>query len=204
MSLFPDFELSERTVGLVGFGRISKMVARKLVGFEPKLIAFDPFVSAAEMNALGVAPASFETLCGESDVISVHCPLTEKTHHLFDQRAFALMKPAVLIVNTSRGPVVDEAALINVLAQGRIAGAALDVLEQEPPRGDNPLFNFPNVIITPHTAGLSASFWRDMWTLSAEAAIDMSEGWWPRSCVNPSVQLLWKLSPRVAPAVPTI
>src|SRR5258708_274865 len=110
------------------------------------------------------------------------------------------MKPAVLFVNTSRGSVVDEAALIQALAQGRIAGAALDVLEQEPPGSANPLFTFPNVIITPHTAGLSASFWHDMWTLSAESAIDLSQMRWPRSCVNRSVQPRWNLSPRVAPA----
>jgi D-3-phosphoglycerate dehydrogenase len=99
MALFPDFELSGRTVGLVGFGRIAKMVARKLAGFEPKLIAFDPFVSAEEMRALGVAPANFEAVCVESDVVSLHCPLTENTYHLFDQRAFYLMKPAVLFFN---------------------------------------------------------------------------------------------------------
>jgi D-3-phosphoglycerate dehydrogenase len=202
MALFPDFELSQRTVGLVGFGRIAKMVARKLSGFEPNLIAFDPLVSAEEMRALGVAPAAFDAVCAESDVISVHCPLTEQTCHLLDKQAFSLMKPTALFVNTSRGPVVDEAALIEALANGHIAGAALDVLEQEPPSRDNPLFSFPNVIITPHAAGFSASFWHDMWALSAEAAIDLSQGRWPRFNVNPSVQPRWKLSAQITRAVP--
>jgi D-3-phosphoglycerate dehydrogenase / 2-oxoglutarate reductase len=203
MSLFPAFELSGRTVGLVGFGRIARMVARKLAGFEPNLISFDPFVSADEMRALGVAPVSFEAVCVRSDVVSVHCPLTEKTYHLFDERAFSLMKPEVLFVNTSRGHVVDEAALIEALAKGRMAGAALDVLEKEPPRSDNPLFNFPNTIITPHVGGVSASFWHDMWELSAETAIDLAHGRWPRSCVNHWVQPRWKLSPPLVQAVST-
>ena len=194
--IFPDFQLAGRTVGLVSFGRIARAVARKLAGFEPKILAFDPFVPSEEMAKAGVQSASFEQVCRESDVVSVHCPLTSSTRHLMAEPQFRLMKRSALFINTSRGPVVDEPALIKALTEGWIAGAALDVLEQEPPSKDNPLFRLQNVVLTPHTAGFSASFWHDMWTLAVEAAIDFSRGYWPRSYVNPSVQPRFNLSPR--------
>jgi D-3-phosphoglycerate dehydrogenase / 2-oxoglutarate reductase len=194
--IFPDFQLAGRTVGLISFGRIARAVARKLSGFEPRIMVFDPFVPGEEMVKAGVQPASFEQVCTESDVLSVHCPLTSQTRHLMGEPQFRSMKRSALFINTSRGPVVDEPALIQALTEGWIAGAALDVLEQEPPSKNNPLFRLPNVVLTPHTAGFSASFWRDMWMLAVEAAIDFSRGHWPRSYVNPSVQPRFKLSPR--------
>jgi D-3-phosphoglycerate dehydrogenase len=124
-------------------------------GFEMKVIAFDPFVSQGVADDYGVRMVDLETLFRESDFISAHCPLNEKTRHLIGEAQFRLMKPTSLFVNTGRGPVVDEAALIKALQEGWIAGAGLDVLEKEPPDPSNPLLHMGNVIVTPHIASAS-------------------------------------------------
>ena len=188
---WPDVRFHDRTLGLIGFGNIARSVARKMSGFGLTTICHDPFVKPEAMTAAGVKPVDFDTLLRESDFISVHCPLLPSTHHLINDRTLGLMKPTAILVNTSRGPVIDEPALIRALSEKRIAGAGLDVFEQEPIATDNPLLKLDNAVLTPHIAGYTDEFWMNFWKLSVETAIDLSKGRWPRSYVNHDVQPRW-------------
>ena len=163
-----NWHISGRTLGLVGYGRIARKVEEMVAGFRMEVLHYDPFV-----------PGSMELdeLLKISDYVSLHCPLTEETRNLIDARRLALMKPEALLVNTSRGPVVDEAALTEALKKGTIAGAALDVLCDEPPAKDHPLFALDNVILTPHIAAFSADFEKNFWTCSAQKIISACERW---------------------------
>lgn len=146
-------ELRGRTVGLVGAGRIGRAVAERLRPFGVRLLYFDPVrLPQAAEAAHGLEPRGFEELLGESEIVSLHLPLTEATRRLIDARALARMHPGAFLVNTSRGGLVDEPALIAALAENRLAGAALDVFDPEPPRPGNPLLAMPNVVLTPHVA----------------------------------------------------
>jgi D-3-phosphoglycerate dehydrogenase len=144
-----------KTLGLVAFGNIARAVARRAKGFNLRVIAFDPFVKPEVMAELGVEPATLEQVFSESDFISAHAPHSKATHHLISTPLFDLMKPSAILINTGRGPVVDEEALIAALRAGKLAGAGLDVLEQEPPDPNNPLLSMPNVTVTPHVAAQS-------------------------------------------------
>jgi D-3-phosphoglycerate dehydrogenase / 2-oxoglutarate reductase len=154
-------------VGVVGLGRIGCATASKLaaVGFE--VIGHDP-VARPE----GIKAMELDELLGASDVVTLHLPLTPGTRHLLDAAAFARMQPGSYLVNTARGPVVDESALIDALRSGRLAGAALDVLEQEPPRADHPLLDLPNVILTPHAAYYSRESLVELKTTVAQGLVD--------------------------------
>ncbi|MGP8072850.1 MAG: hydroxyacid dehydrogenase [Thermoplasmata archaeon] len=139
-------ELAGRTVGFVGYGRIAREVARRLVPFGARTVAFDPFVTkTADATEL----VSFEELLARSDIVSVHAALTPENHHLLDARAFEQMKPGAFLVNVARGALVDEAALLTALNSEKVGGAALDVLEEEPPM-KRTLIEHPHVIVTPH------------------------------------------------------
>ncbi len=153
--LAPMPRLRGRTLGLLGFGRIARQVADRARGFGLAIITFDPVVDAATAAAAGARLVDLETLLRESDVLSVHTPLMASTRGLIGAEAFRLMKPSSYLINTSRGPVVDEAALIEALRSGQIRGAGLDVLEHEPPHADNPLLRMDNVVVTAHAAGFS-------------------------------------------------
>lgn len=150
-------ELMGSTVGIIGFGRIGQRLATKLKGFEVRILAYDPYLSKEKAPDLGANFVSLETLLKESDIISVHCALTEETRHLIGERELRLLKPTAYLVNTARGPVIDEKALQKALIEGRLAGAGLDVFEEEPPRPNNPLLTMENVVATPHCGG---STWR--------------------------------------------
>jgi len=151
----PSHHIYGETLGLVAFGNIARVVAKMAQGFEMRVIAYDPFVSQEVADDYGVTMVDLDTLFRESDFISAHSPLNEKTHHMIGEAQFRSMKPSALFVNTGRGPVVDEQALIRALQGGWIAGAGLDVLEKEPPLPDNPLLHMSNVIVTPHIASAS-------------------------------------------------
>lgn len=171
---FPDCSLAGKTLGLVGFGRIARLVAAKASGFDLRKIAFDPLLQETNL-APDVRLESFEDLLAQSDFISIHVPLIESTRHLIGASEFRRMKPSAILINTSRGPVVDQTALIAALAERRIAAAALDVLETEPPEADCPLLSMDNVVLTPHIAACSEKFadlfWRhSVRTLQAIAA----------------------------------
>ena len=154
------YELWHSTVGIVGLGRIGRQVAQRLQGWEATLRYFDPVrLPAAEEQALGVEYRPLEQLLAESDVVTVHVPLSDQTRHLIDARALSLMKPSAVLVNTSRGGLVDEAALAEALRTGGILGAGLDVLSAEPPPADHPLLPLPNAVLTPHVAGPTWQSW---------------------------------------------
>ena len=166
---------------------------RKLSGYEMTVLANDPYVSAEVMAEHGVQQASLDHVLSASDFVSLHCPLLEETHHLISERELRLMKPQAILINTSRGPVVDEAALIRALSERWIAAAGVDVLEQEPADPNNPIFSLDNAVITPHIAGYTDLSLPDSWRLSVDTALDLAQGRWPRSYVNPNVKPRWQL-----------
>jgi D-3-phosphoglycerate dehydrogenase len=179
--------LMGQTLGFVAFGHVARAVAVRARPFGVRMLAYDPYVEELVMSQHGVEPVSLTELLQRSDIVSMHAPSTPDAHHLLGEPHFRLMKPEALFVNTGRGPTVDEAALIKALQQGWIAGAGLDVFEQEPPAPDNPLLRMDNVILTPHAASASARFdpVRKR-RVGQEIALVLS-GRWPRSCVNPAV-----------------
>lgn len=153
-----------QTLGLVGFGFIARKVAEFMSGFDLKVLCFDPYQKREFLEEYKVVPADMYELLRESDFISVHCPLNDATFHFLGKEEFSKMKKTALLINTSRGAVIDETALFDALKNKEIAGAALDVTEQEPVGNDNPLLGLDNVIITPHVAAwddaFDESFWR--------------------------------------------
>jgi D-3-phosphoglycerate dehydrogenase len=180
----PIHRIRGTVLGLVGFGRIPQLVAPKAKAFGMRVMAYDPYVPLNLMEQAGVGRLEFAELLKISDYISIHSPLLPETHHLFSTEVFSQMKPGALIVNTSRGPVVDEAALARALDTGQLAGAALDVLEQEPPV-NSPLFGRENVILTPHTSFYSVESLEELQTKAAEEVVRVLSGQPPRNPVNP-------------------
>jgi D-3-phosphoglycerate dehydrogenase len=190
--LTPLPRLRGKTLGLVAFGTIARNVAKRAQPFGLRVIAYDPYVSAELMAEHGVEKRSLEALLAESDFVSAHAPHNRETHHMLSDAQFALMQPRAIFVNTGRGPVVDEAALVRALVEGKIAGAGLDVLEQEPTPRDNPLRTMPNVILTPHVAYFSDEAYVESRRRVGQEVAAILSGRRPRNCVNPSV--LEKLS----------
>jgi D-3-phosphoglycerate dehydrogenase len=189
----PAWTLTGKTVGLVGFGHISRQLARKLTGFRINLLVCDPFVDQSELEAFGAESVELQQLLASADVVSLHTPLTDRTYHLIGSQELALMRPTAILINTARGKIVDEDALVDALRSGQILGAGLDVFEKEPAGSDNPLFGLDNVVVTPHTGGFSDKSVAATWRLSAESCIDLSRGRWPRSWVNREVKPRWDL-----------
>ena len=176
-----------QTLGLLGFGNVACAVARRAKAFGLRIIAHDPYVSELKMTAGDVEPVSFQELLERSDYLSIHAPDNAETRHLMGAAQFKAMKSTAVLINTARGPLIDEAALIEALQNKEIAGAGLDVTEQEPPAKDNPLRTMENVILTPHTASASTRMRQETRRRAArEVALALS-GRWPLSCVNPHV-----------------
>jgi D-3-phosphoglycerate dehydrogenase len=167
----------------VGFGRIPQLVAPKAKAFGLRVVTFDPYVPHTVLDHAGVEGVEFAELVRISDYISIHTPLLPETHHLFNADVFRQMKPGAVVVNTSRGPVVDEVALARALDAGQLAGAALDVLEKEPPVS-SPLFGRDNVILTPHTSFYSVEALEELQTKAAEEVVRVLSGEPPRNPVN--------------------
>ena len=156
LSAMDPLEITGKTVGIVGLGRIGKQVAKRLKGFDTRTIYYDIVEIPKEVREYVAAePVPFDDLLRESDLVSLHVPLTRRTRRMISDRELDMMKPTAFLISDARGAVVDEKALYQALKNGRIAGAALDVLEQEPTPADNPLLDLDNVIITPHMAGFS-------------------------------------------------
>ena len=175
------------TVGIVGLGNTGRAMARKCHAIGLKILAHDPYIGgwiAVEYNAELV---SMNDLLERSDYVSLHCPLSESTHHLIDRDALGRMKPSAYLINTSRGPVVDEQALVAALENGEIAGAGIDVFEAEPVDLENPLLHMDNVILTPHVAGSSQPAWDAICRRAGEAAARVLRGGRPEVLVNPEV-----------------
>ncbi len=154
------FEMADKLVGVLGLGNIGRKVARRVRGFDAQVQYYDAYpISEEEERELQVRRVSLDNLFRTSDIVTCHTPLTPQTHHIVNSERLALMKPTAVLINTSRGPVVDEAALIEALHAGRIAGAGLDVFEQEPVAPENPLLSMDNVVVTPHIAGTTWNTW---------------------------------------------
>lgn len=190
-------DLFEKTLGLVGFGRIGSTLGRvcnRIFGMN--VLAFDPFLpdEAKKEYEKWATFVELEELLAGSDVISLHTPLTDKTRGMIGAAEIARMKSDALLINTSRGPVVDERALIDALKDRKIGGAGLDVLEKEPPAPDNPLLRMENVILTPHTAALTRECVIRMAVEAARCVLDVFNGKEPRNVTNPEVLKLgrWK------------
>lgn len=158
----PAHRLSERVMGIVGFGRISRWICTMIKGFGMKTLVYDPYVNLDAARELVVSPVTLDELVSTADIISVNAPLTKDTRHMINADTFAKMKSGALIINTSRGPLIDEGALIDALESGKIAGAALDVFESEPFEDENKLRTFKNVVLTPHVAWRSEEAMRDL------------------------------------------
>jgi D-3-phosphoglycerate dehydrogenase len=179
--------LMGQTLGLIAFGHVARAVAMRAKPFGLRILAYDPYIEELVMSPYGVEPASLTQVLQQSDIISMHAPATPEAYHLLKEEHFRLMKPTALFINTGRGPTVDEPALIKALEQGWIAGAGLDVLEQEPPASVNPLMKMENVILTAHVASASARFDPARRRRVGQELALVLNGQWPRSCVNPSV-----------------
>ena len=186
-AVVPIHRLRGSVLGLVGFGRIPQLVAPKAKAFGIKVIAYDPYAPKKVFAGAGVDSVDFPTLLKTSDYVSIHCPLVPETKHLFNADAFRQMKRSAYLVNTARGPIVDEAALAAALDAGDIAGAALDVMAQEPPGPSSPLYGRDNVILTPHTSFYSEESLVDLQTKAAEEVVAILGGKAPRNPVNPEV-----------------
>ena len=160
--------LSGLTVGLFGFGDSAKILADMFrLGFKSRVIAFDPYVTGETAAKHGVALVDFDTLLRESDIVSLHAPLTDGTRHIFNRTAFCKMKPGAILINIARGPLVCEEDLAWALKEGKIQAAGLDVLETEPPRSDNPLLHLENVVLTPHSAFYGVESLENQHTISS-------------------------------------
>ena len=181
-------ELTRKTVGIVGLGRIGQEVAKRLRGFDCKLYYSDMAPRASDLErALGVTRLELDELLADSDVVTLHVPLTVHTRRLIGARELDLMKPTAFLINVSRGPVVDEAALIEGLRAGKIAGAGLDVLEQEPTDPDNPLLQMENVAVTPHLASFAQEAVERSFGFAVHNAARVVDGEEPMSVVLPEL-----------------
>ena len=179
--------LHGETVGIVGLGNIGSAFARRVAAFETKVIACDPYVDDRRFKELGVERVSLDTLAERADYVSVHTLLNAETRHLIGEAFFRRMKPNAILINTSRGPVVDEQALARALQEKRLAGAALDVWEEEPIAADNPILRMDNVIATPHAAYFSSAAVGQVPRRCGEEAARVLTGQRPLNVVNPEV-----------------
>jgi phosphoglycerate dehydrogenase-like enzyme len=180
-------ELHGKTLGLVGLGRIGRITAGLGRAFGMRVLAYDPFVSSSDVAQV----VSLDDVLRESDFVSLHPVLTPDTFHLINAERLALMKPTAFLINTSRGGVIDEPALIEALQQGRLAGAGLDVFETEPPRIDNPLLHMDNVIGTPHGLSHAEESVQRCAEMTQENVLSIVDGRLPPYIVNPTVR--WRL-----------
>jgi D-3-phosphoglycerate dehydrogenase len=183
-AVVPIHRLRGRVLGLVGFGRIPQLVAPKAKAFGLRVIVYDPFVPADVLARERVEQVDFDELLAQSDYISIHTPLLPETKNLFSTGAFSKMKPGAYLINTARGPIVDEQALAKALDASQLAGAALDVMPQEPPAG-SPLLGRDNVIITPHTSFYSEESLLELQRKAAQEVADVLTGKAPKNPVNP-------------------
>lgn len=186
-ALYKVPRLMGSTLGFIAFGRVARLVAKRAAPFGLRMLAHDPYVDELTMSALGVVPASLNEVLEQSDFVSMHAPDTAETRRMLGAKHFARMKRSAIFINTGRGPTVDESALIEALQAGRIAGAGLDVFEQEPPARDNPLLAMPHVILSPHNASASARFDEARKRRAGQEMALVLSGRWPMSCVNPTV-----------------
>jgi len=177
----PIHELRGKTVGIVGLGNIGKKVARRAAAFDVEIQYYDiARLSEDEEDALGVRFVLFNELLRTSDIVTLHVPLDATTRNLIGAAELAVMKPTAILINTCRGPVVNEAAINDALKSKRIAMAGLDVMTDEPPKPENPLFVLPNIILTPHSAGPTIENWTDRFRNGFDNIMRVSQGRKPK------------------------
>ncbi len=186
--VFPLSNIRQQTLGLVGFGRIARSLASKAHALGMKIIAYDPYISKEEAEEHKAELKDLNQLLEEADFVSLHVPYTDESHHMFGLEQFKAMKDSAYFLNTGRGGLVDESALYTALTEGYIRGAATDVMEEEPPSKDNPLFELDNIIITPHTGAMSDSSMEELMRRPIEEVARVFNGQWPRGFVNPEVK----------------
>jgi D-3-phosphoglycerate dehydrogenase / 2-oxoglutarate reductase len=185
--------LAGRTIGLVGLGRIGQAVVPRAIGLGLKVIAYDPLPNEAFASLHGVRLCSLDELLSEADIVSLHLPCTPETTDIINVRTLARMKQGAVLINTSRGGLVDEQALTNALADGKLMAAGLDVFKTEPLPLDSSLLKLDNVLMSPHMGGLDFESERDMSTMAAQCVVDLYQGRWPEGCVvNAEIRSNWK------------
>ena len=165
-------ELKNKTIGIMGLGAIGKTVARCATGFEMNVIAYDPFINDLFCKSNNIKNCTFDEVCEQADIISLHLPLLDSTKHLINKIAISKMKPTTIIINTSRGGIIDEAAAYNALKSGKLGGLGLDAFEIEPPK-NSPLFELDNVVVTPHTGAHTQEATTNMANASVKNLIDI-------------------------------
>jgi phosphoglycerate dehydrogenase-like enzyme len=185
--------LAGNTIGLLGLGRIGRAMTPRCQGLGLKVLAYDPFADAKFAAQYGVQLVSFEELLSQSDIVSLHMPCTPETTDIINARTLALMKPSSVLINTSRGGLVDEDALCAALSSGRLYGAGLDVCKVEPLPRDSKLRQFENVVFAPHLGGIDQDALDAMGRLAAQCLVDLSQNRWPQGCVvNESIREGWR------------
>lgn len=172
------------TLGIVGLGRIGRAVATRAVGLGMNVIAFDPYPNLEFVEQWKIELADLDTLLRRSDYVTLHLPMGAETKHIMNAAAFAKMKPGSVLINTARGLLVDEQALVDALQSGHLRGAGLDVFEVEPLPGDSPLLKMENVLLSGHLAGLDHESQRDTLTMCAETIVTLKNGGWPTECIR--------------------
>lgn len=183
----PVLRLRGSVLGIMGLGRIGRAVCLKARAFGMEALAFDPYISEDDFQKVGATPCSREELLKRSDFVTVHTPLNEETRGLISQQELRLMKPSAFLINCARGPIVDEAALVEALRQGWIAGAGLDVLQSSHPPASHPLFSMDNVIVTPHTAFFSQQSLQELRARAAQSVVAVLKGQMPEHVYNIAV-----------------
>jgi D-3-phosphoglycerate dehydrogenase / 2-oxoglutarate reductase len=198
----PIHRLRGSVLGLLSFGFIARAIAARAAGFGMQITAHDPYLSVEELSAAGATGVSFDELVTQSDCVVIQAPLTSQTHHLFDEVQLRRMKPTAILINTARGPIVDDRALHRALSEGWIAGAGLDDIEEEPAkvrdwRADNALFSLENVVITPHAAYYSEEAIDTLRHFAADEVVRVLSGQPPLSPVNAGElgEARWSRSP---------
>ncbi|MFC2058945.1 C-terminal binding protein [Chloroflexota bacterium] len=186
----PVFRLGGQTLGLIGFGHIPRAVVPRAKALKLRVIAYDPYISADTMRKFDIESTDMDTLLAKSDYVSLHAALTETNKHMISLSQFQKMKNTAFFINTARGGLVDERALYTALTSGIIAGAAVDVLDPEPPASDSPLLRLPNLIATPHVANYSCEAQSDITRMPYEEACRVLCNAWPRDIAfcNPEVK----------------
>jgi len=188
---YPIFRMRTQTLGIIGVGKIGTATALKAKGLGMRVIGYDPYVFGSVMRTRGVESVDFDTLLKESDFISIHALLNEETRKMIGYRELKRMKQSCYLINTARGAIVDEEALIKALKEGLIAGAGLDVNVNEPLTKDNPLLQMPNVILTGHSAWYSTTSDPEMWRKAMTQVVMAFEGKWPLYAVNSEARSTW-------------
>ena len=186
--ILPTHRIEGSTLGIIGLGRIGSMVARRMAGWDLEIIAYDPYVGQEKADFLGVRMVdTLGELLERSDLVSIHCLLTDETYHMIGREQLVGAKPHLVLVNTARGPVVDESALIEALEEGKLWAVGLDVTETEPLPGDSPLLRYDRVTVTPHVSASSPESRVDLYHLVCEISSEVVQGRVPPWVVNPEV-----------------